>query len=132
MLGFTQRGVHAAAWNGVVDAESDYVTDLRPEPAAASPTWTNTETSASLSDQVTAVNLLGRRMDSVLLIQTLGGGWDRSILPEHPECCGKTAGELQMIFSCLSETWTIDSETTVNETRRHHFSFRQKVCFACS
>jgi hypothetical protein len=25
----------------------------------------------------------------------------------------QTAGELQMIFSCLSETWTTDSETTV-------------------
>ena len=49
-----------------------------------------TAQSASLSDQVTAVNLLGRRMvNSVLLIQALGGGWDRSALPEHPECCGK-------------------------------------------
>jgi NodT family efflux transporter outer membrane factor (OMF) lipoprotein len=49
-----------------------------------------TAQSASLSDQVTAVNLLGRRMvDSVLLIQALGGGWDRSALPERPECCGK-------------------------------------------
>jgi NodT family efflux transporter outer membrane factor (OMF) lipoprotein len=49
-----------------------------------------TAQSASLSDQVTAVNLLGRRMvDSVLLIQALGGGWDRSRLPERPECCGK-------------------------------------------
>src|SRR6266700_4069987 len=35
-----------------------------------------TAQSASLADQVTAVNLLGRRMvDSVLLIQALGGGW---------------------------------------------------------
>jgi hypothetical protein len=25
----------------------------------------------------------------VLLIQALGGGWDRSTLPERPECCGK-------------------------------------------
>ena len=49
-----------------------------------------TAQSASLSDQVTAVNLLGRRMvDSVLLIQALGGGWDRSTLPGRPECCGK-------------------------------------------
>ncbi len=49
-----------------------------------------TAQSASLSDQITAVNLLGRRMvDSVLLIQALGGGWDRSALPERPECCGK-------------------------------------------
>jgi NodT family efflux transporter outer membrane factor (OMF) lipoprotein len=51
-----------------------------------------TAQSASLSDQVTAVNLLGRRMlNSVMLIQALGGGWDRSALPERPECCGKLA-----------------------------------------
>ena len=49
--------------------------------------------SAALSDQVTAVNILGRRMaNTVLLIQALGGGWDRSSLPEHPECCGKLTG----------------------------------------
>ena len=48
--------------------------------------------SAALADQVTAVNILGRRMaNTVLLIQALGGGWDRSSLPEHPECCGKLA-----------------------------------------
>jgi NodT family efflux transporter outer membrane factor (OMF) lipoprotein len=46
--------------------------------------------SAALADQVTAVNILGRRMaNTVLLIQALGGGWDRSSLPERPECCGK-------------------------------------------
>jgi NodT family efflux transporter outer membrane factor (OMF) lipoprotein len=45
---------------------------------------------AALADEVTAVNILGRRMAStVLLIQALGGGWDRSKLPERPECCGK-------------------------------------------
>ncbi len=49
-----------------------------------------TAQSAALSDEVTAVNILGRRMAStVLLIQALGGGWDRSGLPERPECCGK-------------------------------------------
>src|ERR1700757_2646215 len=46
----------------------------------------------ALSDEVTAVNILGRRMASaVLLVQALGGGWDRSNLPERPECCGKLA-----------------------------------------
>jgi NodT family efflux transporter outer membrane factor (OMF) lipoprotein len=46
--------------------------------------------SAALSDEVTAVNILGRRMaNTVLLIQALGGGWDRSSLPQRPECCGK-------------------------------------------
>ena len=49
-----------------------------------------TAQTAALSDQVTAVNILGRRMvDAVTLVQALGGGWDRSALPERPECCGK-------------------------------------------
>ncbi|MGO9402804.1 MAG: efflux transporter outer membrane subunit [Terriglobales bacterium] len=48
-----------------------------------------TAQSAALADEVTAVNILGRRMaNTVLLIQALGGGWDRSSLPERPECCG--------------------------------------------
>jgi NodT family efflux transporter outer membrane factor (OMF) lipoprotein len=51
-----------------------------------------TAQNAALADQVTAVNILGRRMASaVLLIEALGGGWDRSNLPERPECCGKLA-----------------------------------------
>jgi NodT family efflux transporter outer membrane factor (OMF) lipoprotein len=46
--------------------------------------------SAALQDEVTAVNILGRRMaNTILLIQALGGGWDRSSLPARPECCGK-------------------------------------------
>jgi NodT family efflux transporter outer membrane factor (OMF) lipoprotein len=49
-----------------------------------------TAQNAALSDEVTAVNISGRRMASaVLLIEALGGGWDRSSLPERPECCGK-------------------------------------------
>jgi NodT family efflux transporter outer membrane factor (OMF) lipoprotein len=49
-----------------------------------------TAQNAALSNEVTAVNLLGRRMASaVLLIQALGGGWDKSSLPQRPECCGK-------------------------------------------
>jgi NodT family efflux transporter outer membrane factor (OMF) lipoprotein len=49
-----------------------------------------TAQSAALTDEVTAVNILGRRMaNTVLLIQALGGGWDRSTLPNRPECCGK-------------------------------------------
>jgi NodT family efflux transporter outer membrane factor (OMF) lipoprotein len=51
-----------------------------------------TAQNAALADQVTAVNILGRRMaNTVLLIQALGGGWDRASLPERPECCGKLA-----------------------------------------
>jgi NodT family efflux transporter outer membrane factor (OMF) lipoprotein len=51
-----------------------------------------TAQSAALTDEVTAVNILGRRMaNTVLLIQALGGGWDRSSLPERPECRGRLA-----------------------------------------
>ena len=51
-----------------------------------------TAQTAALADEVTAVNLLGRRMaNTVLLIQALGGGWDSSELPQRPECCGKLA-----------------------------------------
>ncbi len=46
--------------------------------------------SAALADEVTAVNIIGRRMvAAVQLIQALGGGWDSSSLSQHPECCGK-------------------------------------------
>lgn len=49
-----------------------------------------TAQNAALTDEVTAVNILGRRMaNTVLLIQALGGGWDRSSLPARPECCGR-------------------------------------------
>jgi len=48
-----------------------------------------TAQTTALSDEVTAVNILGRRMVSaVLLVQALGGGWDSSSLPLHPDCCG--------------------------------------------
>ena len=51
-----------------------------------------TAQSAALSDEVTAVNILGRRMvDAVTLVQALGGGWNTSELPQRPECCGKLA-----------------------------------------
>jgi NodT family efflux transporter outer membrane factor (OMF) lipoprotein len=53
--------------------------------------------SAALSDEVTAVSILGRRMaNTVLLIQALGGGWDRSSLPVRPECCGKLSSSTSM------------------------------------
>ncbi len=55
-----------------------------------------TAQNAALSDEVTAVNILGRRMASaVLLIEALGGGWDRSNLPRSPECCGKLVSDNQ-------------------------------------
>jgi NodT family efflux transporter outer membrane factor (OMF) lipoprotein len=49
-----------------------------------------TAQTAALSDEVTAVNILGRRMvNAVTLVQALGGGWNSSELPQRPECCGK-------------------------------------------
>jgi NodT family efflux transporter outer membrane factor (OMF) lipoprotein len=49
-----------------------------------------TAQNTDLSDELTAVNILGRRMASaVLLIEAIGGGWDRGSLPQRPECCGK-------------------------------------------
>jgi len=43
-----------------------------------------TSQNAALSNEVTSVNLLGRRMAStVLLIEALGGGWDASQLPTN-------------------------------------------------
>jgi NodT family efflux transporter outer membrane factor (OMF) lipoprotein len=43
-----------------------------------------TAQNAALADEVTSVNLLGRRMTStVLLIEALGGGWDTSQLPTN-------------------------------------------------
>jgi NodT family efflux transporter outer membrane factor (OMF) lipoprotein len=49
-----------------------------------------TAQNAALSDELTSVNILGRRMASaVLLIEAIGGGWDRGNLPKRPECCGK-------------------------------------------
>jgi outer membrane protein TolC len=49
-----------------------------------------TAQSAALADEVTAVDILGRRMvAAVQLVQALGGGWDSSSLSQHPESCGK-------------------------------------------
>jgi NodT family efflux transporter outer membrane factor (OMF) lipoprotein len=53
-----------------------------------------TAQSAALSDELTAVTILGRRMvDAVTLVQALGGGWGSSELPKRPECCGKLPHE---------------------------------------
>jgi len=46
----------------------------------------------ALTNEITAVQILGRRMvASVLLIQALGGGWSASELPSGssptPPCC---------------------------------------------
>src|SRR5580692_17618 len=48
--------------------------------------------SDALSDEVTAVNILGRhRADTVLLVQALGGGWGPVDSAAEPECCGELA-----------------------------------------
>jgi NodT family efflux transporter outer membrane factor (OMF) lipoprotein len=48
----------------------------------------------ALSDERMAVQILGRQITaSVLLVRALGGGWDRSTLPQRPECCGKLVGQ---------------------------------------
>jgi NodT family efflux transporter outer membrane factor (OMF) lipoprotein len=48
----------------------------------------------ALSDERTAVQILGRQISaSVLLVRALGGGWDSSTLPQRPECCGKLIGQ---------------------------------------
>ena len=53
-----------------------------------------TAQNAALSDEVTAVNILGRRMASaVQLIEAVGGGWSRSSLPQRPECCGNLVSQ---------------------------------------
>jgi len=55
-----------------------------------------TAQTAALSDELTAVTILGRRLvDAVTLVQALGGGWNSSQLPPRPECCGKLASQNQ-------------------------------------
>jgi NodT family efflux transporter outer membrane factor (OMF) lipoprotein len=49
-----------------------------------------TAQNAALANEISAVNILSQRMtNTVLLIEALGGNWDRSNLPAKPECCGK-------------------------------------------
>jgi len=82
----------AQVQNAAVDAAEKYLTlaNTRYTGGVTSYLEVTTAQSAALSDEVTAVNILGRRMvDAVTLVQALGGGWDRSSLPARPECCGK-------------------------------------------
>ena len=82
----------AQVQNTAVDAAEKYLVlaNTRYAGGVTSYLEVTTAQSAALSDEVTAVNILGRRMvDAVLLVQALGGGWDSSSLPERPECCGK-------------------------------------------
>ena len=85
-----EEGVQATAVQSA--RRSLALSDTRYEGGVTSYLEVITAQNAALSDEVTAVNILGRRMASaVLLVQALGGGWDRSSLPERPECCGKLA-----------------------------------------
>jgi NodT family efflux transporter outer membrane factor (OMF) lipoprotein len=83
-----EAGVQAAAVQAA--QRSLELSNTRYEGGVTSYLEVITAQNAALSDEVTAVNILGRRMASaVLLIQALGGGWDKSSLPARPECCGK-------------------------------------------
>jgi NodT family efflux transporter outer membrane factor (OMF) lipoprotein len=82
----------AQVQNTAVDAAEKYLAlaNTRYVGGVTSYLEVTTAQSAALSDEVTAVNILGRRIvAAVTLVQALGGGWDRSSLPERPECCGK-------------------------------------------
>lgn len=83
-----EAGVQAAA---VQAAQMSLdLSNTRYEGGATSYLEVITAQNAALSDEVTAVNILGRRMASaVLLVEALGGGWDSASLPQRPECCGK-------------------------------------------
>jgi len=81
----------AQVQNTAVDAAQKYLTlaNTRYTGGVTSYLEVTTAQSAALSDEVTAVNILGRRMvDAVTLVQALGGGWNSSELPARPECCG--------------------------------------------
>ncbi|HEX8881030.1 MAG TPA: PAS domain-containing protein, partial [Candidatus Acidoferrum sp.] len=76
-----EAGVQAAA---VQAAERSLaLSNTRYEGGVTSYLEVITAQNSALTDEVTAVNILGRRMASaVLLIEALGGGWDRSNLTE--------------------------------------------------
>ena len=104
LTGFQQVEDNIAAL-GILEQEADVqasavqhaqcsldLSDTRYEGGVTSYLEVITAQNAALSDEVTAVNILGRRMASaVLLIQAVGGGWDRGNLPQRPECCGQLA-----------------------------------------
>ena len=82
----------AQVQNSAVTAAQKYLelANTRYEGGVTSYLEVTTAETAALSDELTAVNILGRRMvDAVTLVQALGGGWNSSELPQRPECCGK-------------------------------------------
>jgi NodT family efflux transporter outer membrane factor (OMF) lipoprotein len=82
----------AQVQNTAVAAAQKYLelANTRYEGGVTSYLEVTTAQTAALSDELTAVNILGRRMvDAVTLVQALGGGWNSSELPQRPECCGK-------------------------------------------
>jgi NodT family efflux transporter outer membrane factor (OMF) lipoprotein len=82
----------AQVQNAAVVAAEKYLTlaNTRYTGGVTSYLEVTTAQSAALSDEVTAVNILGRRMvDAVTLVQALGGGWNSSEIPQRPECCGR-------------------------------------------
>jgi NodT family efflux transporter outer membrane factor (OMF) lipoprotein len=82
----------AQVQNNAVIAAQKYLelADTRYKGGVTSYLELTTAQSAALSDELTAVNILGRRMvNAVTLVQALGGEWNSSELPQRPECCGK-------------------------------------------
>jgi hypothetical protein len=85
-LGFLGVGAMGSRGTSKIGSK-EYDVDI---PNAAPHLEVITAQNAALSAEVTAVNILGRRMASaVLLIEAMGGVWERSELPQRPECCGK-------------------------------------------
>jgi NodT family efflux transporter outer membrane factor (OMF) lipoprotein len=63
----------------------------------------------ALSDERTAVQILGRRITaSVSLVRALGGGWDSSTLPQRPECCGRLVSQTNNVSTEVPKAATSD------------------------
>ena len=92
-----------------------------------------TAQSAALSDEVTAVNILGRRMvDAVTLVQALGGGWDSSELPAPPGMLRQANHQLKDNFLLTSAVvnitqnsfaWTSTSRCLFDPFASSEFTF---------
>ncbi len=67
----------------------------------------------ALSDERTAVQILGRRITaSVSLVRALGGGWDSSTLPQRPECCGRLVSQMNNASAGVPKAATSDQASS--------------------
>ena len=79
-----------------------------------------TSQNAALTNEAVAVNILGRRMaDTVLLIEALGGGWDRSQLAQTTAASAASAPNAPS-FAMISLEF--DRHRTVRDYRPSSFS----------